>query len=45
MSVCLHPCLWFDGNAKEAADLYCSVFDSSTIKSENPFVVMFDLLG
>ncbi|PKL79725.1 MAG: hypothetical protein CVV25_06960 [Ignavibacteriae bacterium HGW-Ignavibacteriae-4] len=45
MSICIHPCLWFDGNAREAAELYCSVFENSSIKSENPFVVMFDILG
>ena len=45
MSVCLHPCLWFDGNAKKAAELYCSVFENSAIKSENPLAVMFDILG
>jgi predicted 3-demethylubiquinone-9 3-methyltransferase (glyoxalase superfamily) len=39
----LFPCLWFDGNAKEAADYYCSVFKTSKIISENPMVVMFEL--
>ncbi len=41
----MYPCLWFDGNAKEAADYYCSVFDNSSIASQNPLVVMFDLEG
>ncbi|NEU08628.1 VOC family protein [Flavihumibacter sp. R14] len=39
----LFPCLWFDGQAKVAADYYCSVFKSSRIVSENPMVVMFEL--
>jgi predicted 3-demethylubiquinone-9 3-methyltransferase (glyoxalase superfamily) len=39
----LYPCLWFDGNAKEAAEYYCSVFKNSKIVSENPMVVIFEL--
>ncbi|WP_031526540.1 VOC family protein [Dyadobacter crusticola] len=41
----LYPCLWFDGNAKDAADYYCSIFKSSKITSENPMVVTFELNG
>ena len=41
----LYPCLWFDGNAKEAAEYYCSIFKSSKITSENPMVVTFELNG
>ena len=41
----LFPCLWFDGNAKVAADYYCSVFKYSKIVSENPMVVIFELNG
>lgn len=39
----LFPCLWFDGQAKEAADYYCSIFKNSKIISENPMVVQFEL--
>lgn len=39
----LYPCLWFDGNAKEAATYYISAFEYSKILSENPVVVMFEL--
>jgi len=39
----IYPCLWFDGNAKEAADFYCGIFKKSRITSENPMVVMFEL--
>ncbi|MCF0052151.1 VOC family protein [Dyadobacter sp. LJ53] len=41
----LYPCLWYDGNAREAADYYCSIFKSSKITSENPMVVTFELNG
>ena len=41
----IYPCLWFDGNAKEAADHYCSIFPNSKILSENQMVVMFELNG
>lgn len=38
-------CLWFDGQAKEAAEFYCSVFENSKIISENPMMVIFELNG
>jgi predicted 3-demethylubiquinone-9 3-methyltransferase (glyoxalase superfamily) len=41
----IYPCLWFDGQAKEAADHYCSIFSDSKITSENPMVVTFTLNG
>lgn len=41
----IYPCLWFDGQAKAAADYYCSIFKNSTITSENPMVVIFELDG
>ena len=41
----IFPCLWFDGQAKAAADYYCSVFKNSRIRSENPLVVIFELNG
>ncbi|MEO6131064.1 MAG: VOC family protein, partial [Saprospiraceae bacterium] len=43
-----HPisiCFWFDGQAKEAADFYCSVFKNSKITAVNPIVVTFELNG
>jgi predicted 3-demethylubiquinone-9 3-methyltransferase (glyoxalase superfamily) len=39
----IYPCLWFDNNAKEAADFYCSIFKDSKIISETPLVVEFEL--
>jgi predicted 3-demethylubiquinone-9 3-methyltransferase (glyoxalase superfamily) len=41
----IYPCLWFDGQAKAAADFYCSIFKQSKISSENAVVVMFELNG
>lgn len=32
------PCLWFNGQAKQAADLYCSVFAESKITARSPIV-------
>jgi len=41
----IYPCLWFDGQARQAADFYCSVFKNSKIISDNPMVVIFELNG
>ncbi|SEK70083.1 VOC family protein [Parapedobacter koreensis] len=41
----IYPCLWFDGNAKAAANLYCSVFANATITADTPMVVTFELDG
>ena len=41
----IHPCLWFDGNAKEAATFYCSIFSNSKITVDTPMVVNFELMG
>lgn len=41
----IHPCLWFDGNALEAATFYCTVFTNSKITSNTPMVVNFELNG
>jgi predicted 3-demethylubiquinone-9 3-methyltransferase (glyoxalase superfamily) len=41
----IHPCLWFDGNAKAAADLYCSLFLNSKITVDTAMVVNFELAG
>ena len=39
----LFPCLWFNGQAKAAADYYFTVFKNSKMVSENPMVVIFEL--
>ncbi|WP_057938457.1 VOC family protein [Algoriphagus resistens] len=41
----IYPCLWFDGNAKQAAEFYCAVFADSVIVDENPMVVTFESAG
>lgn len=41
----IYPCLWFNGNAGEAARFYCSVFKNSRILSDTPLVVTFELNG
>lgn len=45
MKKTIYPCLWFNGNAKEAANFYCSVFKDSHIVDENPLVVNFESSG
>ena len=45
MAYPIYPCLWFDGQAKTAADFYCSVFKDSKIIQENPMVVIFEING
>ncbi|NDK55153.1 VOC family protein [Pontibacter fetidus] len=45
MNDSLYPCLWFDGQAKAAADFYCSVFKNSKILTNTPMVVTFELNG
>lgn len=41
----IYPCLWFDGNAKAAAEFYCSIFDHSKIINDKPFFVHFEIEG
>jgi len=38
----IYPALWFNGNAKEAAGFYCSVFSDSEIKAESEHAIMFE---
>ena len=39
------PFLWYDNNAKEAAEFYVSVFENSRIIGHNPMVSTFELEG
>lgn len=41
----LHPCLWMNGNAKEAAEFYCSLFTNASITTDTPLVVKFQVNG
>jgi predicted 3-demethylubiquinone-9 3-methyltransferase (glyoxalase superfamily) len=45
MKKTLYPCLWFNDNALDAANFYCSVFKDSRIVDENPMVVNFEASG
>lgn len=45
MNNSIHPCIWFDGNAKEAATFYCSIFSDSKITVDTPMVVNFEIYG
>ncbi|HEX5153283.1 MAG TPA: VOC family protein [Parafilimonas sp.] len=39
------PCLWFNNQAKEAAVLYCSVFEDAKITSQSPIVTGITVAG
>ena len=41
----MYPCLWFDGQAKAAAEFYCTIFPNSKITSDSGMVVNFELNG
>lgn len=39
------PCIWFDGNAEAAAELYCTAFKDASIQVRTPLVVTFSIKG
>lgn len=39
------PYLWYDHQARAAADYYCSLFDNAKVHSDNGMVVSFELEG
>lgn len=41
----IYPCLWFNGNAKEAAQFYCTVFNDCIITADTPMVINFEAAG
>ncbi len=41
----IYPCLWFDGQAREAMIFYCSVFEQSEILEDTPMVIRAQLGG
>lgn len=45
MNDSIYSCLWFNDDAKAAADFYCSVFENSEIILNSPLVVNFNLNG
>lgn len=40
-----YPCLWFDGNAKQAAELYIKAFQQAVITADNGMVVITEIDG
>lgn len=45
MKQSITPCLWYNGQAKEAATLYCSVFANAKITAQSPIVTAIDVSG
>lgn len=45
MSNPLSVCLWFENQAKEAAEYYCGIFKDSKITRTNEMVTTFELNG
>ena len=43
MATPIYSCMWFGGQAKAAADFYCSIFKDGEIITENPMVVIFEI--
>lgn len=41
----IFPCLWFNGQAKAAAEYYCDVFQNGKILLDTPMVVTFEIHG
>lgn len=45
MKQLIYPCLWFNGNAKEGAQFYCTVFNDCIITADTPMVVNIEAVG
>jgi predicted 3-demethylubiquinone-9 3-methyltransferase (glyoxalase superfamily) len=45
MNNTIYPCIWFDGQAAQAAKFYCSVFRQARITLDTPMVVNFEIEG
>lgn len=45
MNQSFYPCIWFDGQAKSAAEFYSHIFSDSKVLSHNPIVTMWQLCG
>ena len=41
----ISPCLWFENQARAAADFYCTVFPNSRVLDDSGMVVNFELSG
>lgn len=45
MKQSISPCLWYNGQAQEAAKLYCSVFANAKITAQSSIVTAIDVSG
>ncbi|MDX9903420.1 MAG: VOC family protein [Bacteroidales bacterium] len=45
MNNSIYPSVWFNNNAREAAEFYLSVFPKAKIADENPVVVIMEVSG
>jgi len=43
MTTPIYPCLWFNNQAEEAANFYCSVFPDSKVLSASPAALMAEI--
>jgi predicted 3-demethylubiquinone-9 3-methyltransferase (glyoxalase superfamily) len=39
----IYTCLWSDGQAKQMADYYCTIFKKAKVIAENPIAVKFEI--
>ncbi|MBK7467800.1 MAG: VOC family protein [Saprospiraceae bacterium] len=45
MNINIYPCIWFENQAAEAAQFYCSNFPNSSMVSSSPMASKFTLMG
>jgi len=45
MKELITPCLWFDGQAKQAGSFYCSLFANAKIVAQSPVVTEIEISG
>lgn len=41
----VYPCIWYNGNASEAAQFYCSLIPNSNIETQQEIATTFQLFG
>jgi len=41
----IYPCIWFDNQAKAAAEFYCSAFPDTKLQCETAMVTLFSIRG
>ena len=41
----IYPTVWCNNNAREMADIYCSIFPETVIVDQNPWVVVLSMEG